>query len=76
MLFAKFKEIANVGNFDLDLPVGADVSEAIDKICLQYPSLNLKKAKFLISVNYDYANHSKFLQEGDEIALIPPVSGG
>jgi len=76
MLFAKFKEIANVGNFDLDLPIGADVSEAIDKICLQYPSLNLKVAKFLISVNYDYANHSKFLQEGDEIALIPPVSGG
>ena len=76
MLFAKFKEIANVGNFDLDLPAGADVNEAIDKICLQYPSLKLEEAKFLISVNYDYANHSKFLQEGDEIALIPPVSGG
>ena len=50
MPFAKFKEIANVGNFDLDLPAGADVNEAIDKICLQYPSLNLEEAKFLISV--------------------------
>ena len=52
------------------------MNEAIDKICLKYPSLNLKKSKFLVAVNYDYADHTEILQEGDEIALIPPVSGG
>ena len=76
MVFAKFKEIVNAGNFELDLSMGADVNEAIDKICLKYPSLNLKKSKFLVAVNYDYADHSEILQEGDVIALFTPVSGG
>ena len=38
MVFAKFKEIVNAGNFELDLSMGADVNEAIDKICLKYPN--------------------------------------
>ena len=76
MVFAKFKEIVNAGNFDLDLPVGADVNQAIEEICLKYPKLDLKAMKFLVAVNYDYASGSKILQKGDEIALIPPVSGG
>ena len=76
MVFAKFKEIVNTGNFELVLSTGADVNEAIDKICLKYPSLNLKKLKFLVAVNYNYASYTEILQEGDEIALFPPVSGG
>ena len=76
MVFAKFKEIVNTGNFELDVSTGADVNEAVDEICLKYPSLNLKKLKFLVAVNYNYASYTEILQEGDEIALIPPVSGG
>ena len=36
----------------------------------------MKKLKFLVAVNYNYASYTEILQEGDEIALIPPVSGG
>ena len=76
MVFAKFKEVANTGDFELHLPLGTNVGKAITEICLKYPSLNLEDANFLIAVNYDYADYDKVLKDGDEIALIPPVSGG
>jgi len=66
----------NSGNIDLELSIGANVSEAIEEISLQYPGLNLNRMKFLVSLNYEYTDNCKILHEDDELALIPPVSGG
>lgn len=52
------------------------MSEAIEEISLQYPGLNLNRMKFLVSLNYEYTDNCKILHEDDELALIPPVSGG
>ena len=43
---------------------------------MAYPAADLPNKHFSVAVNRQYCEHSTLLKEGDEVALIPPVSGG
>jgi len=70
-LFAGLRERAGVGSRTLELSDGARVSDV-------WPALALgeEPAGVLYAVNREYAGADTVLAAGDEIALIPPVSGG
>jgi molybdopterin synthase catalytic subunit/molybdopterin converting factor small subunit len=70
-LFAALRERAGAGAVDLDLPDGAAVSDV-------WPALELgdEPPGILFAVNRAYADRGDHLAAGDEVALIPPVSGG
>lgn len=59
----------------IDLPAGATVRTLVQQLRAGYPQL-ASLPEVVISVNYEYANGDQALRESDEIALIPPVSGG
>lgn len=59
----------------VQLPEGARVQDLLELIRRDYPSLAELKS-LLVAVNEDYAETDVVLTERDEIALIPPVSGG
>jgi molybdopterin synthase catalytic subunit/molybdopterin converting factor small subunit len=70
-LFAALRERAGSGNVDVDLPDGAvvgDVWRALD--------LGEEPSGLLFAVNRAYAERATTLGAGDEVAVIPPVSGG
>jgi molybdopterin synthase catalytic subunit/molybdopterin converting factor small subunit len=70
-LFAGLRERAGTGRRALDLPDGARVAEV-------WPSLELgdEPAGLVYAVNRAYVGRDSELTDGDEVALIPPVSGG
>src|SRR5207244_8996750 len=70
-LFAGLRERAGIGERDLELPEGARLSDV-------WPLLGLgdEPAGLLYAVNKQYADAETELAPGDEVALIPPVSGG
>ena len=70
-LFAGLRERAGTGRRALDLPDGARVAEV-------WPSLELgdEPAGLVYAVNRAYVDRDSELSDGDEVALIPPVSGG
>ena len=70
-LFAGLRERAGTGARTLDLPNGATLDDV-------WPALGLgdEPAGLLYAVNKHYANGDTRLADGDEVALIPPVSGG
>jgi molybdopterin synthase catalytic subunit/molybdopterin converting factor small subunit len=70
-LFAGLRERAGTGARELELPDGAHVSDV-------WPGLGLgdEPAGLLYAVNKHYADPGQELVAGDEVALIPPVSGG
>ena len=70
-LFAGLRERAGTGHRGLDLPEGARVAAV-------WPSLGLgdEPAGLVYAVNRAYVERERELAEGDEVALIPPVSGG
>jgi molybdopterin synthase catalytic subunit len=70
-LFAGLRERAGTDRRELDLDDGASVEDV-------WPALGLgdEPAGLLYAVNRTYADRGQSLGEGDEVALIPPVSGG
>lgn len=75
-LFALLRERAGTGTVTLPLPDGTTVETAIATLMQQYPSLGGAVSKICYAVNRDYANGQTRLYDGDDLALIPPVSGG
>jgi molybdopterin converting factor subunit 1 len=74
-LFAFYADRLGRSEISLDLPAGATVAHVIDSIAL-LPGGSALPAHPLVAVNCDYAKPDFRLNEGDEVALIPPVAGG
>jgi molybdopterin converting factor small subunit len=52
------------------------VSSLIEAIKEKHPKLGELTETLVISVNWEYATYDTKLKDGDEVALLPPVSGG
>jgi molybdopterin converting factor subunit 1 len=70
-LFAMLRERAGAGEVTLELPEGARVEDALAQLGGLADGLPL-----VMAVNREYAPADQVLDPGDELALIPPVSGG
>lgn len=70
-LFAALRERAGSGSVDVDVPEGATVGDV-------WPTLGLgeEPAGILYALNRSYVERTQGLVAGDEVAVIPPVSGG
>ena len=75
-LFAIVKERAGVGEIDLELPDSADVGAASLAIKQRFPAVSDLLGRSAFAVNQAYAAKDAALRDGDELAVIPPVSGG
>ncbi len=70
-LFAALRERAGSDELELELPEGALVADALESIGALTADLRV-----VMAVNHEYARGDTALHAGDELALIPPVSGG
>jgi MoaE-MoaD fusion protein len=70
-LFAALRERAGTGELDLELPEGARVADAIAQLREVADGVPV-----VMAINHEYAADDTELRAGDELALIPPVSGG
>jgi MoaE-MoaD fusion protein len=76
-LFALLRERAGRESVELRLDDGATVGEAIDAIGRDHGLGDvIERMPVVMAVNREYAGDELVLREGDELALIPPVSGG
>jgi molybdopterin synthase catalytic subunit len=70
-LFAGLRERAGTAERELDLPEGSRAGDAWNEM-----DLGAEPPGLLLAVNRGYVDHDHELTEGDEVAFIPPVSGG
>ena len=73
-LFASYREAAGTSQLEVPVGAGARVQDVLTLLAERIPSLTT--AKGLIAVNHTYVGPDFMLHPGDEVALIPPVSGG
>jgi molybdopterin converting factor subunit 1 len=76
LYFARVKDITGVKKETMDLPPNTSIKKLLAKISLSYPDIESILNVVKISVNYKIIDMNTILKDGDEVALLPPVSGG
>jgi molybdopterin converting factor subunit 1 len=76
VLFARPRELVGQPAVDLELPPGARAADAWGALAVRYPQLGELPKSYRCALNSEYAAWEDGLKEGDEVAVIPPVSGG
>ncbi len=76
LFFGALKDLLGRSGETLDLPEGARVREVLFHYARGAPRFEAMVPSLAISVNQEYSGADRALREGDEVALLPPVSGG
>ena len=75
-LFARLRDLAGTGEFVRDVPDAATVATVWTALTREMPSLAQFEGSMSVAVNAEYARMAATLHDGDEVAFLPPVSGG
>ena len=75
-LFARFRDRAGTDEVSVSLPADSPVSALRDQLARTWPDLAGLVARSAVAVNEQYAADDAVIRQGDDVALIPPVSGG
>jgi len=76
LYFATVKDATGIRMESIDLSKDTTISEMLSKISMIYPKLKHILNNIQISVNYRIVDFNTVLKDGDEVALLPPISGG
>ncbi len=75
-LFAIYQETFGQSELVLELPHGTTVVAICDRLIAEYPELSKWRELTRFGINLAFVTPDTILQDGDEVVLIPPVSGG
>jgi molybdopterin converting factor subunit 1 len=75
-LFARLRDIAGAAELARDVDPGSTIAAVWQQLAGEYPALVPYERSVSSAVNADYARMDTKLQDGDEVAFLPPVSGG
>ena len=75
-LFARLRELAGASELTRELPDGATALSAWRSMTREFPALSHYERTVACAVNEEYARMTTTLTDGDEVAFLPPVSGG
>ena len=75
-LFARLRDIAGAAELARDLTPGATIRDLWRQLAAEFPELEHYERSISSAINADYARMDHVIGEGDEIAFLPPVSGG
>jgi molybdopterin converting factor subunit 1 len=75
-LFARLRDIAGSPELLRDLPAGATTGDVWRLLVSEFPEMARYDASISTAVNADYAKMGTALADDDEVAFLPPVSGG
>jgi molybdopterin converting factor subunit 1 len=76
LLFAAARDHVGADAVSVEVPTGATVAVLRTELARQFPVLASLLARSAIAVNHDFTEDSRVLAASDEVAIIPPVSGG
>ena len=76
LLFARLRDITGKADLARQLPEAATAQTAWDVLAQEFPGLAPYSGTISCAVNEEYARLTTALREGDEVAFLPPVSGG
>ena len=74
--YSVVKEIVDASAFELSLPKNATVNDLFEHLKKSYPKLRDFEKSILFGIGVEFVERSYLLNDGDVIAIMPPVQGG
>ena len=75
-LFARLRELAGAGELSREVPPESTVDGVWTALVREFPAIAAYRQSLSCAVNAEYASFQTPIAEGDEVAFLPPVSGG
>jgi molybdopterin synthase catalytic subunit len=75
-LFAAVREIVGERELEVEVAAGTTAAGIVERLAVVHPRIADLSGRVMLAVNREYVEGERILAEGDEVALIPPVSGG
>jgi MoaD family protein len=75
-VFAALRELMPASQFELEVPVGVSCGAVCSRLTSEFSAAQGVLDHCMLAVNGQYAARELALSDGDELALLPPVSGG
>ena len=75
-VFARLRDIVGAAELDRDVPTGTTAQRIWDVLVEEFPDISTYSGSISTAVNAEYAKMETVLDDGDEVAFLPPVSGG
>ena len=75
-LFARLREIAGADTLEREIAAGSAVSDVWASLLREWPAMQAFQSTVSAAVNAEYARMTRAVADGDEVAFLPPVSGG
>ena len=76
LFFGMLKEMVGISAEEIDLPEGASLAQVFERYASREPRLRSLGPSIVAARNHEFADLSTALAQGDELAFLPPVSGG
>ena len=76
LFFGQLKDVCGRSEEGLELPSGASVRAVFEHYAAMFPRLAAMARSVVMARNHEFAQPGDLLSEGDEVAMLPPVSGG
>ena len=76
LFFGVTQDLTGLQQEELELPEGANLEGLWGRYAARFPRLNDLASVLLLAVNQEVAKRARALEDGDEVAFLPPVSGG
>lgn len=74
--FASYREAIGRAGLDVEVKDDTNISGLLEQLKQDHPGLGALTENLIVSVNREYASYDTILKDGDDVALLPPVSGG
>ncbi|KAJ8759533.1 hypothetical protein K2173_007151 [Erythroxylum novogranatense] len=76
LFFARARDIVGLPSMPLEVSSGSTASDCLNKLVALFPGLEELRGCMVLAVNEEYTTESAIIKEEDELAIIPPISGG
>src|SRR5712671_6679816 len=76
LFFGQLKDLTGLSSESLPLADPSTVHDVLQHYTSKFPAIGKLSSSLALSINQEYASSDAPLRDGDEVALLPPVSGG